>query len=1598
MRDWPVEAVCSWLESLSLRREIVSCFNDENISGFTLANLTETKIQKFCPMAKYGDIDKILQSRDDKLAECPAKELKTTLGVANELGSFPSDEEVQSEAYQRFGCRAKASFKYTQNAQLVLDSQKADNLLEPRRWFVDIDKAAILNVRDCFSSGAIPFICACLNERSNGTCHIGVDRDGTIHGIQATCHDFQTILQELIDSCFYQDQLDVVRKCVQPVRLVEVTSRSSTPDQSHSDRLYVIELDVISSHAYCTDEAFFAKTPKQNSTTKETQCGELFRFVDGIPQPVSGPDLVKFMATKENLAMLRKKQEESGSSLKDAHQLSQLSEKLEHLLCLKNDVYPIFVTNPTPADQTDSEDFISNMQFLKSIERKVVFDFDDASLPTSLYCNHEQEPAAPIRVLLLQSIDEDRKDKPTMNTKEFLNDCYESSNLQPWIFCNGHQPTQQKVMEVHQWKHNRRPDFLKAVEFFHEAIRPEYTVVVFLLFSNNYEVMLSAAEEFCLKFPNTWVLICETKEIAYHFKEYLVKTQHIIRDEEEFDQHCIIGMPWLHVNQSILQRLGNISAGQVILPNSTGGSIVISKRLLNDLGDLEILSADHLSNLEISLGNDADKLRTMSKEKQKRFYQGDEVDWWNFWFETHVLRRDILGRLLDSTNSALSGLANETGERVSVVAIYHQPGSGGTTIAKNVLWDLKGQYRCAVVKTITSDTSDQVSRLFKEGEPCKPKPVLLLLDNVDEKKVRNLKTSLEIEAKNLSKEVECTPPVPFVLLVCIRCSSESRAAPKICHRRHNIEHNLSSRELTWFKDKYEEMEKKWAKDDSLDPRVLISFNILRENFSQAYITSTVPRLVGLVTDSNERLVLKYVAFLGMYDPECQYIPTSCFDCFMSKGRCFDGSPGWLPSDSMWTNRISDYLRVLLNQDNRRATGLQTKGIKIIHSLISREVFRELVPAEVPASEVMLELLHSEMFRYKDLRSREMLKIVYNVSIKRVRGLDGQYENDFSPLIQSIVSDPKQDKERAVEILKRAFQLTENVFVVQHLVRFYIHVKEWKSAEDLAKTMTTGHPKESVLWNTYGHVLRDQLNHRLHDKTAVTAQEAEESLDLVTNSLDKFIKEQEVLDSDGSDSAGGLLGQGSIILRYIELLTRIPELQEKELHEFLLYPGYVPQCLMTWSEKSVKIVKRLERRATKIRDELESERFYIQRTDNLLDYENKAQKNDEQIAQTVEGIRNYFGEDSNETPPNLTPEQGVYYRRRRILRIDGDKLTRILGHWRRKDFQKLEDINRLADENIKTPFRNTRDLLSYIGTGIALCMLGANATNVGCDPLLHLRRKSSELLHLSKATKSTSTLVEAYLCYTILNWPIPARSKDSLDITGLGNVLGKWKEAKSLAKNPQMGQEKRQHTKPIKVLFYIGVEKGTERVWLEQPTDKANLEWFEGVVVNEGQHVSFNIGETTLDNRVEIAAAKISQKSNWHKRVFFALGFTWSGPLAVNISTEDPRLPRSDCSNFGAACPMPPVIPQQPVFMRIFPTQLLQFSNPFMQPRCIQMAPNMPNQLPTQPVYHGYERFGTPPGSLGPLNQRPRSTQHTSRSRSRGRRSRNPSNRGGQGGQ
>ena len=71
---------------------------------------------------------------------------------------------------------------------------------------------------------------------------------------------------------------------------------------------------------------------------------------------------------------------------------------------------------------------------------------------------------------------------------------------------------------------------------------------------------------------------------------------------------------------------------------------------------------------------------------------------------------------------------------------------------------------------------------------------------------------------------------------------------------------------------------------------------------------------------------------------------------------------------------------------------------------------------------------------------QLLKVVRDLMKTRARKPNGLYETKFSPLIQAIVDDPEQGVSDAAAVLEQVFDLSEDVFVAQHLARLYIYAE------------------------------------------------------------------------------------------------------------------------------------------------------------------------------------------------------------------------------------------------------------------------------------------------------------------------------------------------------------------------------------------------------------------------------------------------------------------------------------------------------------------------------------------------------------------------------
>ncbi|KAG9329696.1 hypothetical protein JZ751_030048, partial [Albula glossodonta] len=146
---------------------------------------------------------------------------------------------------------------------------------------------------------------------------------------------------------------------------------------------------------------------------------------------------------------------------------------------------------------------------------------------------------------------------------------------------------------------------------------------------------------------------------------------------------------------------------------------------------------------EITAASDECETLEVSKDLAVRteayFYQGGQVTWLNFHLAENeagpvaqttpsFIKRDSYEEVAKLVDNQRRGC-----QSVSCINLFHEPGSGGTTLAMHVLWDFRKKLRCAVLrddKSMVQDIANQVITLFQVGGPGKQNTVLLLIDNL----------------------------------------------------------------------------------------------------------------------------------------------------------------------------------------------------------------------------------------------------------------------------------------------------------------------------------------------------------------------------------------------------------------------------------------------------------------------------------------------------------------------------------------------------------------------------------------------------------------------------------------------------------------------------------------------------------------------------------------------------------------------------------------------------------------------------------------------------------------------------------------------------
>ncbi|NXS92677.1 SAM9L protein, partial [Jacana jacana] len=1017
------------------------------------------------------------------------------------------------------------------------------NLIDPAhefKLFTNTEKATEKDLMMKFSNDVFKFAAACMNSRTNGTIHFGVcdDPHGEIRGVKVTKKEaYINHLNTLIGKYFHGKYLRIAKACIREPRFVEVLLQDRTP--SH---LFVIEIDVIPHHYICGTSYFSTKTYDLN--TKRWVKTVFIRDGASSKNIHNSEEFKSFTDTLTSLAYNREKAEEEyrlkqkKSTREGLKLVSLLTGNRDSLESSHYDYY-ILVTNKCHPSQT------SHLDFVQEIKWFAVLDFDFESEMNGVLDTYNK----------------------SQNAKLYFPDYYESmqgpvaeqaAKLKlhqetNWIFCNGgsdFKGNKKPPLDPTSWQRDRAAGVRKVISFLsHKDVRQSGKfLIVFLLLSKVEDSVDPLIDTFMTFYQELtglehMVCICIGAGACQQWKD-LLQVRGIIG--EELSNRCVSELTLQMVNGTIMTLKSMTQSSKRLLP-SVGHSTVLLKKEEDSMAALEILCENECKDTEIE--KDKDKFRKFLKEREEVFYRGGKVSWWNFYFssENHTsdfIRRDSYEKLehliLSSSNSADQS-------PVKVINLYHHPGCGGTTLAMHILWDLRKQFRCAVLKNKESDFRTQVTTLLTYGADNNTGylPVLLLVDDFEEQESVSV-LQKEIQTAVTEKCIRYVTPL-VIILNCMRSQNPDESSTINLLNSTSLKYMLSEKEQRAFDRKLKCIEKV-----HLCPDNFYSFMIMKTNFDPQYIENVVKNtLHKLNTASKPARLVCYLTLLNSYVRTSTISVSLCEEFLGINSRESACSKDKLIEKMGICSNILIYDKV---REYRRY-----KGLRIIHPLIASRCLTELkLTYDLPQSAIAMSLLEEDLFYKTWLKHDKLLGDIQALLITRQRKEHGD-ESDtlFSPLIEAI---HRQEKGGNVQsVLKQASARFEhNGYICQALARyFYIKERNFDSALYWAKEAKWRVPHNSYITNTVGQVFKSKLRCFVDSKgrtAALTAEELEYLLELAESASQAFREcQQQAENSDNEQysqhkklkrkpqmyNTAGYLGEIETGLYVIAVLWHVP---------------------------------------------------------------------------------------------------------------------------------------------------------------------------------------------------------------------------------------------------------------------------------------------------------------------------------------------------------------------------------------------------------------------------------------------------------------------------
>ena len=342
----------------------------------------------------------------------------------------------------------------------------------------------------------------------------------------------------------------------------------------------------------------------------------------------------------------------------------------------------------------------------------VVFDFDPKSRSDGLLSQAEI-PIARKRALHIKTL----QDK-----------CVITEQGTDWIFLKGlrEQPDTITDDKFQKWKKQTQSwidQIIEQLKRFGGSYTDYYVVVIWPTNEKLYPHLKHLLDELEVLGLCEFVIVAEKHDERSDTSENIFEQMQEDYEKKPTLIRLSVNEVCTAINRVFLQSNAHETA-KYNLPTVDSSPVSIDDREAQWLKeDLEVLYKQSPYNFEMTL----EKL----KEESDNFFRGGNYPW-HMWYATgagqvdaeRVIMKDIIGSLKKHHIEVFKS---------GRVTLFHAPGSGGTTLAQRILWELRNETPCVQVKlrTGSSDVANRIQFLYDKTRL----PILILVDGEDEQRV-----------------------------------------------------------------------------------------------------------------------------------------------------------------------------------------------------------------------------------------------------------------------------------------------------------------------------------------------------------------------------------------------------------------------------------------------------------------------------------------------------------------------------------------------------------------------------------------------------------------------------------------------------------------------------------------------------------------------------------------------------------------------------------------------------------------------------------------------------------------------------------------------